>query len=104
MIFSSVRHLILDEADRMLDDEFLEQIQEIITACTHPTVQKAVFSATLPASAEKLALGMMNNPIRAVVGLKYVSSSASCLNLLTRVEIPPSPISPNPSHTQRQTQ
>lgn len=72
LTFLSVRHLILDEADRMLDTEFLSQIQEIVAACTHPNVQKAVFSATLPAGAEKLAMEMLKDPIRIVVGLKYV--------------------------------
>lgn len=66
----SVRHIVLDEADRMLDTEFLEQVQEVIAACTHPDVQKAVFSATLPANAEKIAMGMLRDPIRVVVGLK----------------------------------
>ncbi|KAL1749132.1 P-loop containing nucleoside triphosphate hydrolase protein [Schizophyllum fasciatum] len=66
----NVRHLILDEADRMLDPEFLPQVEEVITSCTHPDVQKAVFSATLPAGAEKIAMDMLRNPIRIVVGLK----------------------------------
>jgi ATP-dependent RNA helicase DDX52/ROK1 len=62
--------LILDEADRLLDTEFLEQIKEVVAACTHDAVQKAVFSATLPANAEKIAMDMLRNPIRIVVGLK----------------------------------
>ena len=65
-----MRHLILDEADRMLDSEFLDQIEEIFTACSHPDVQKAVFSATLPANAEKVAFDALRDPIRVVVGLK----------------------------------
>ncbi|KAI0307472.1 P-loop containing nucleoside triphosphate hydrolase protein [Multifurca ochricompacta] len=66
----NVRHLILDEADRMLDQEFLAQVQEIVTACTHENIQKAVFSATLPAGAERIALDMLRDPIRVIVGLK----------------------------------
>ena len=54
----------------MLDSEFLSQTQEVVAACTHPDAQKAVFSATLPANAEKIAMGMLKNPIRVVVGLK----------------------------------
>jgi ATP-dependent RNA helicase DDX52/ROK1 len=68
----SVRHLILDEADRMLDQEFITQIQDILAACTHERLQTAVFSATLPAGAERIALDMLRDPIRVVVGLKCV--------------------------------
>lgn len=67
---TNVRHLVLDEADRLLDTEFHDQLEEIIAACSHSKVQKAVFSATLPAGAEQMALGMMRDPIRIVVGLK----------------------------------
>ena len=52
---------MLDEADRMLDTEFLEQVQEIIAGCTREGVQKAVFSATLPSSAEKIAMDISSS-------------------------------------------
>lgn len=70
----SVRHLILDEADRLLEQGFLPQIEEIIGSCTYPNVQKAVFSATLPAGIETIAKGFLQDPIRVVVGLKCVFS------------------------------
>jgi ATP-dependent RNA helicase DDX52/ROK1 len=54
----------------MLDQEFLEQIEEIVAACSHVDLQKAVFSATLPAGAENIAMKMLRDPIRVVVGLK----------------------------------
>jgi superfamily II DNA/RNA helicase len=70
--FLSVRHLVLDEADRLLDSEFLSQVREIVASCTHENLRKSVFSATLPAGAEKIAMEMLRDPIRIVVGLKYV--------------------------------
>lgn len=63
----------------MLDAEFLEQIQEVVAACTRENVQKTVFSATLPANAEKIAMDMLRDPIRVVVGLKYVLRRRSLL-------------------------
>lgn len=65
-----MRYLVLDEADRLLDTEFLEQMQEIVGACTNPYLQKAVFSATLPAGVEKIAMSILQDPVRLVVGLK----------------------------------
>ena len=55
----------------MLDTEFLAQVQEILANCTREDLQKAIFSATLPANTEKLAMSLLRNPIRIVVGLKY---------------------------------
>jgi len=88
----------------MLDAEFLSQVQEIVAACSHTSIQKAVFSATLPAGAEKLAMEMLRDPIRIVVGLKdtplpliaqsltYVSDEASKLpTLLTYLSQPYNP-------------
>ncbi|KAI0809269.1 P-loop containing nucleoside triphosphate hydrolase protein [Irpex lacteus] len=85
----NVRHVVLDEADRMLDTEFLEQVQEVIAACTHPDVQKAVFSATLPANAEKIAMGMLRDPIRVVVGLKRCFQIPTLLQHLSQPYNPP---------------
>lgn len=66
----------------MLDSEFLPQIQEILASCTHTNIQKAVFSATLPAGAEKIAMEILRNPIRVVVGLKCVTRPDTSFILL----------------------
>lgn len=50
--------------------------------CTHVNIQKAVFSATLPAGAEKIAMEILHDPIRVVVGLKYVVYISSPISIL----------------------
>ncbi|WFD25596.1 RNA helicase [Malassezia nana] len=65
-----VEQLVLDEADRLLEDGFLAQTDEILAACTHPNLRKALFSATLPASVEELAKTFMVDECRVLVGAK----------------------------------
>jgi ATP-dependent RNA helicase DDX52/ROK1 len=59
----------------LLDNEFNEQTSELTAACTHPKVQKAVFSATIPSGTEILVMQLLRDPIRVVVGLKYVKTA-----------------------------
>lgn len=71
----NVRCLVLDEADRLLEGEFFPQTEEIVKSCSHPSLQKTVFSATLPASAEAIANSYLDSPVRIVVGLKDSATS-----------------------------
>ncbi len=66
----NVRHLVLDEADRLLEDGFLEQTDAILAACSHPELRKALFSATLPAGVEEMAKTFMVDECRVIVGTK----------------------------------
>jgi len=45
---SSVQHLVLDEADKLFEMGFLEQIDSVMAACVHPGIVRSLFSATLP--------------------------------------------------------
>ena len=46
--FSKVEVLILDEGDKLFEEGFLEQVDTILAACNNPSLQRLLFSATLP--------------------------------------------------------
>jgi len=58
-----IKHLVLDEADRLLDMGFWSDIQKII-AYLPATRQNLMFSATLPDSLDAKAQQLLNNPLR----------------------------------------
>ncbi|KAF9953934.1 RNA-dependent ATPase rok1 [Mortierella alpina] len=74
MELGQVRHLVLDEADKLLEQGFLEQTDEIFAACSHASLQKSLFSATLPSGVEALASTFMRSPIRIVIGSKNAAT------------------------------
>jgi superfamily II DNA/RNA helicase len=66
MNLSNVGHLVLDEADRMLDMGFLDDVGKIISQCKKEK-QTMFFSATFPSELDALATRFMNNPTKVVV-------------------------------------
>ncbi len=59
--FSTIKHLILDEADRMLDMGFYDDIMRIVRELPVDR-QTLMFSATMPSKIRKLAEGILRNP------------------------------------------
>jgi ATP-dependent RNA helicase RhlE len=68
----AVRHLVLDEADRMLDMGFIRDVRKIVSLLPRKR-QSLLFSATMPEPVAKLAAEMLHNPLRVHVAPEAVT-------------------------------
>ncbi len=66
--FSKVKYFILDEADRMLDMGFFDDILTIVSKLPKDR-QTIMFSATMPHELRKLAKGFMKDPVEVNIAI-----------------------------------
>ncbi|MDP7011328.1 MAG: DEAD/DEAH box helicase [Verrucomicrobiota bacterium] len=64
-----ISHVVLDEADRMLDMGFLPDVKRILQKCPKDRVT-ALFSATIPPAIETLIIWAMNDPEAIEIGMR----------------------------------
>jgi ATP-dependent RNA helicase DeaD len=69
---SEVKTFVLDEADEMLKEGFLEDIEFVFSCLIHEH-QTLLFSATMPADINKLADKYLNQPVRVRLNSQQVS-------------------------------
>jgi ATP-dependent RNA helicase RhlE len=72
----SIQMFVLDEADRMLDMGFINDVKKIITKLPSKR-QTLFFSATMPAEIQKLANTILNKPVK--VEVTPVSSTVDAI-------------------------
>lgn len=65
---SHVSYFVLDEADRMLEKGFEQDMRTIASAMPTGKVQTAMFTATWPASIRELAEQFMKDPVKIAIG------------------------------------
>jgi len=75
MTLASVSYLVLDEADRMLDCGFEEDMKRIVSKIPREKRQTVMFSATWPTSIQTIASTHLSNPIHITVGSMDLSAN-----------------------------
>jgi superfamily II DNA/RNA helicase len=68
----SIRVLIMDEADQMLEDRFQDQVMEILKMGFPTQTRVCLFSATMPAEIVKFTDGILQDPVRILIGAAEV--------------------------------
>ncbi|RIA95299.1 P-loop containing nucleoside triphosphate hydrolase protein [Glomus cerebriforme] len=84
---SNVSYLVLDEADRMLDKGFENEIRQIIVK-TRKNRQTVMFSATWPESVRKLANDFLNNPMKVAIGSPDLSANNNVTQIVEVIDNP----------------
>ncbi|EPX72334.1 ATP-dependent RNA helicase dbp3 [Schizosaccharomyces octosporus yFS286] len=83
---SNVGYLVLDEADRMLDTGFEQDIRNIISQTPDPLKggarQTVFYSATWPESVRSLAATFLKDPVKITIGSDELSASQNITQIV----------------------
>merc|ERR1719162_317415 len=74
---SEVAHVVLDEADEMLNMGFKDDVETMLSACTHEGRQTVLFSATHPPWVQSVARQHLRDPVTVDAVGRGVSEAAT---------------------------
>ena len=83
----NVGYLVLDEADRMLDKGFEEEMRRIIGTTPSQGRQTLMFTATWPPLVRELASTFMNSPVRVNIGDNPTGELRANTRIVQEVEV-----------------
>ncbi|KAK5135703.1 RNA-dependent ATPase [Meristemomyces frigidus] len=84
---SGVVYMVLDEADRMLDTGFEQDIRKIISATAPTGRQTLMFTATWPPSVRDLADTFMKQPVKVTIGDNASGELRANVRIVQEVEV-----------------
>mmetsp|Transcript_10634 Transcript_10634/g.32561 ORF Transcript_10634/g.32561 Transcript_10634/m.32561 type:complete len:533 (+) Transcript_10634:122-1720(+) len=76
-----VEDLVLDEADKLFEDGFVEQLDEVLDALGSRRIH--MFSATLPPTVERTAQTVMKAPVKISIGAKRYGGGTAAVDSST---------------------
>ena len=77
MKFKTIRHLVLDEVDRMTDMGFLPIVRKIVNLCPWEGRQTLFFSATMPQILQGFAKWCLTDPVEIAIARREVAETIS---------------------------
>lgn len=88
ILYADIVYLVLDEADRMLDEGFEPAIKEIVSTCPDKTVRQTVmFSATWPEEIRTLADRYLKpDVVRVTVGSEELAANHRVKQIVECIE------------------